>query len=710
MTFLIFSSHLFSFFNKIKHQFGLFSFLMFIFLNIGFQNSLLAQTDSTTTTKENMVEDVISGDDTRDVDAQLLNDRLEGFKSRKINLNKATAQDLNELGVLNAVQVQNFINYRKTAGNLINEYELQAIPTFDLNIIKSILPYVTLNATLDDNQKTLGEMWRESNSQIMMRWERNLPLASGYTDGNYQGLPDVNYLRFRKSYGNKLSVGFTLEKDAGEPYLDKVHHIYGADFYSFHAFAKNVNHRIKAIALGDFASSFGQGLILYQDFAAGKSTFVMDIRRMQPTLRAFTSVNEFNFMRGAGATFNINKNVESTVFASYRKLDASSGDIDALPDDLPLEGGIFFANVQKSGFHRTSAELDNRQTVKNTTLGANVVYQKEGKRLAFNALYNQFDQPLIRQNNKDLYTKYLFAGKNLLNLSADYAFNYRNLQAFGEIAYSDNNRIASLNSILLTLDKRVSFSVVHRYFPKDFWVLQSNPYAESTTTNNENGIYAGVELFPTNYFKLSAFADFWQHPWFRSLADAPNTRGREYLVKATLTKKRKLETYLQYRFKEREINNAVNQIVTTPRHQFRWNLSYIVAPGLELRSRAEMNVTTIKDGTIQKGFLVYQDAILKSKTIPLATSARIAFFDTGGFDSRIYTYEEDLLYNYSAPAFANKGIRYYINVRYTLFKKLTVEGRVAQVYYENLDVIGSGNEQIQGNRKTEVKVQVRYSF
>ncbi len=710
MTFSVFLNSIFYFFTFLKAQKRHFSFFCTLFLTIAFSNHCFAQIDTIGNSKENLIEDVLNNGDDRELDVLLLTDQLNGLRENPINLNKATAQQLNELTLLNSAQVQNFLQYRDLAGDLLNIYELQAIPGFDVPTIKAILPYIKLDGELDDNNLSLGEMWRKSNTQIMTRWERSLPAAYGYTNNKYSGSRDAQYFRFKRSYGNKLSIGITAEKDAGEPYLDKLHHIYGADFYSFHAFAKNVTHRIKAIALGDFAASFGQGLILYQDFAAAKSAYVMDVRRMQPTLRAFTSVNEINFMRGLGTTIEISKNIEATVFGSIRKRDATLGDEAVLPDDLPIEAGnSFFSNLQISGLHRTAAELTNRHKVTNTTIGANVVYQKNNKRLAFNALYNQFSQPIIRTNTNSLYTKYLFAGKSLLNLSADYAYTCRNIQAFGEIAYSNNNSIATMNSVLFTLDKRVSFSVVHRHFPRDFWVLQSNPYAESTTTNNENGLYTGIELTPTNFLKISAYTDFWSYPWLRSGADAPS-QAKEYLIKTTFWKKRKVETYIQYRFKQKQTNNADYQLVATPRHQWRWHLNYTVSPSLDLRSRAEWNRTTTDKGTISKGFLVYQDVVLKSKVIPLSSTARIAYFDTDGFDSRIYTYENDLLNNYSAPAFANKGIRYYLNLRYNLGKHWSIEGRVAQTVYQNLDVIGSGNEAVQGNRKTEVKGQVRFSF
>jgi hypothetical protein len=41
---------------------------------------------------------------------------------------------------------------------------------------------------------------------------------------------------------------------------------------------------------------------------------------------------------------------------------------------------------------------------------------------------------------------------------------------------------------------------------------------------------------------------------------------------------------------------------------------------------------------------------------------------------------------------------------------MTIEGRIAQTYFSNQDSFGSGLDEIFGNKRTEVKVQIRYSF
>ncbi|MEJ7586251.1 MAG: hypothetical protein WKI04_01690 [Ferruginibacter sp.] len=75
-----------------------------------------------------------------------------------------------------------------------------------------------------------------------------------------------------------------------------------------------------------------------------------------------------------------------------------------------------------------------------------------------------------------------------------------------------------------------------------------------------------------------------------------------------------------------------------------------------------------------------------------------------------YAYENDVLYSFSIPVFYEKGYRYYVNVNYDLTKKLSVWLRCAQTIYKVQTEIGSGLDEIAGNKKTEVKLQALYQF
>ena len=76
----------------------------------------------------------------------------------------------------------------------------------------------------------------------------------------------------------------------------------------------------------------------------------------------------------------------------------------------------------------------------------------------------------------------------------------------------------------------------------------------------------------------------------------------------------------------------------------------------------------------------------------------------------MYAYENDVLYSYSIPVFYDKGFRYYVNFNYNINNKITIWLRWAQTVYKDKTTIGSGLDEITGNKKSELKMQVRYLF
>ncbi|MCY7410775.1 MAG: hypothetical protein LH473_10910, partial [Chitinophagales bacterium] len=135
--------------------------------------------------------------------------------------------------------------------------------------------------------------------------------------------------------------------------------------------------------------------------------------------------------------------------------------------------------------------------------------------------------------------------------------------------------------------------------------------------------------------------------------------------------------------------------------------SYKATPSITLRSRAEW--VTFKEEKVENkhGFIVYQDVIWHQLGSPLQLTGRFCLFDADDYDARIYIYENDVLYQYSVPSFSNRGIRFYLLARYSINRNIDVWARFAQTYYANLDVIGSGLDEIQGNTKSELKVELR---
>ncbi|MBL0098105.1 MAG: hypothetical protein IPP46_17630 [Bacteroidetes bacterium] len=86
-------------------------------------------------------------------------------------------------------------------------------------------------------------------------------------------------------------------------------------------------------------------------------------------------------------------------------------------------------------------------------------------------------------------------------------------------------------------------------------------------------------------------------------------------------------------------------------------------------------------------------------------SLRWSVFSTESYDSRIYTYEQDMAGAFSLPAYSGKGYRYYLITRYRLMKGLDIWLRYSTSIFPKQIETG---EEIEG--RDELKAQIRWQF
>jgi hypothetical protein len=172
-----------------------------------------------------------------------------------------------------------------------------------MTTIRVVLPFVKVSEDLFTPNVSFKEMMKNSSCELYIRNIRGLQQKVGYTekenedDNRYLGSPDKLFLRYRFRYLNKVSVGFTAEKDQGEEFFRGTQK-QGFDYYSAHFFIKDFG-RVKALAVGDYHFQIGQGLTLWSGLAFGKSVDISTVKRNAVGLRQYASADENNFLRGA---------------------------------------------------------------------------------------------------------------------------------------------------------------------------------------------------------------------------------------------------------------------------------------------------------------------------------------------------------------------------------------------------------------------------
>jgi hypothetical protein len=209
------------------------------------------------------------------------------------------------------------------------------------------------------------------------------------------------------------------------------------------------------------------------------------------------------------------------------------------------------------------------------------------------------------------------------------------------------------------------------------------------------------------YVSLSVYSDFYRSRWLSFSTAAPST-GYDLFAQANFVFSHKIEFYIRYKNEEKEQKFTQNErYVNLPEktEKARFHVHYKPFETLTLKTRFEF--VNYKGQKNENGYMVFQDIQFQPLKIPVNISTRFAWFNTESYDTRIYAYENDLLYTFSIPAYYGKGIRTYINLKYKISNKLDFWFKVGNTFWSDRNIISSGNNEIQGSNKTELKFQLR---
>ncbi len=647
------------------------------------------------------------------------NDLLENYKyyiENPINLNSDDVYELSNLLLLNDIHINNLTEYKNKNGKLLTIYELKAIEGFDNKTIERILPFVIISEIKTRDQINFKDIFKYGKNQFIIRFKQTLEKRQAYKNKEdsllrnnsnkyYAGGSQYLYGRYGFNYRNKIRFGFTTEKDPGEVFFnDTLRNPF--EFISAYLYLKDIS-KIKTFIVGDYHLEFGQGLTMWSGLAFGKSADAINIKKRFKEIRPNTSANENRFMRGAAATINI-ANFDITAFYSNKNIDGNIIIADTLPKDE-----TFFSSFQETGYHRTLNEILDKNMISESIFGGRVSFRKNFFNIGATSFETRLGSELLNPNN--IYNQFEFSGKQNLNFGLDYNVIIRNINLFGEVAGSKNGGKAWLIGGLFMPDPRVSLSLLYRNYQKDFQNLLSNAFGENNRNNNEKGLYFGISAQLTPKISAYAYTDQFSFPYLKYLVDAPS-KGNEYLVQINYQLSALTQMYFRFREKNKPSNHSIDDknldfLTNENKRSFRYQIDYSISPSIVLKNR--MEYVTFQNNTqneIFHGYLVYQDVCYTPVNKPISFRLRFAIFDTDNYDSRIYAYENDVLYAFSVPALYSKGSRYYFLLKYRIINNIDIWFRIAQTFYSNKNTIGSGLDEIKGNTKTDVVFQLRWKF
>jgi hypothetical protein len=165
---------------------------------------------------------------------------------------------------------------------------------------------------------------------------------------------------------------------------------------------------------------------------------------------------------------------------------------------------------------------------------------------------------------------------------------------------------------------------------------------------------------------ISAGCDISYFPWLKYRSSSPSTvRKQEIKLKYMPTENLTFDLSYSSRFSmlNRNEDQGIASLTETFNRLLKCFVKYSPNQNFVLSSGINYKIARPSDS---KGMLMLQDLIYKFRQVPLTIWIRYCIFNTDNWDSRLYTYENDLLYSFNIPALSGEGCRSYAMLKWEI--------------------------------------------
>lgn len=569
--------------------------------------------------------------------AGMYSELLSELTDDQVFINSGDEKEISRLFFLSSFQVKVLADYISKNGPVYSLYEIASIPGFDREAVSLMAPFISLSTTVNDQP-----VFRKPRHTILS----NFIVKPGYHEPEWPGSAVRSLIKYKIEAGS-FSGGFTTEKDPGEKFLTGTPP--APDFFSAYLSYKGKG-VIKRVIAGDFSARFGQGTGLNTGVNTVFSITSPGNLTGRDEIKPYTSVDENSFLRGAAITAAVKK-AEISVFYSIANLDATL-------DTSELTGEVSIKSLFKTGYHNSSSSIQKKDAIRETVTGTDLSYNNRNFRSGLLWTMNSFSVPMIPERNgaDDLYK---FEGKTNTVFSFYYNYLLSRFLLSGEISTNAGKGNALIQNISFRPSDRLNINAMFRNYSPGYTNFHGNGPGQ-TSVSNERSITGSFSFEAAKGLFVSAGSEVRSYPWVRYGISSPSSSIRqEVRIKFIPTAKFILESCYQYRNtnSDGDIARGIPGLFEDKSRSFRIQARYYAAENLTFVTRSDYKITRPSK---QEGFLLMQDVIFSLNRLPVTFWYRYCVFKTGGFDSGIYTYENDLLSAFSIPVLYGRGSRTYV--------------------------------------------------
>jgi hypothetical protein len=631
---------------------------------------------------------------------------ISQWLEKPLNINGEEAEWLMEYKIISLYQLNKLKEYRLIYGDLLSLYELAFIDSWDYQTVRKVIPLAAIKTGQPARTFRAFSM-RSFQHQLLLKSAVNTFKSKGYlakrnSDDSlpvreYTGSPVKILIRYNVDYRNRFSAGINMEKDPGEPWLvssSSIRNFKEPELLTGYLHIKKTG-PFKDIILGNYRISFGYGINMGngQTGIRGRN----GLAGMADRIRPQTSAGESGFYRGiafsaARGSFSL------TGFASYSQISGTSVVTDSLTGKP-----VSFSSEDRSGLHRTVEELLFRKSIREKVFGGFIVYRNNWLKTGLIAVYNGFNVPVASDVRP--YAQFGFKGKENLVMGISATAWMPGIQISGEASVSRNKALAMISGLQVTPVPGILAIVSYRKFPIYYQNRFGAGYISSGNNTDEEGIFISFRVELPRKWLAELSADHSRSSWISYDLDAPSEKSE---VKLALEKAITNTQLVILSFKYlNTLGSGMNDLfIIHPLKVNHYNLRLEgrveTEPGIRLKSRIEWNFS----GDGRPGWLLFQDIEANFPGCRMKSWLRLCFFDVPAYESRLYAYENDVLYDYTSFMYYGKGIRSIILFRFEPLHWMNLWLRFSMIYYTN-KFIGTGWDETGKNRQHELEIQLR---
>jgi hypothetical protein len=549
---------------------------------------------------------------------------LNYYSDHPLSLNLTDKAELMSLRLLTSAQIDDILVYRAQYGPFLSLFELQVIPNLDEQRINQLLPFLTVSNAPKINNSLISSLKNSTERFLLIRHGQSLQVADGYRDttAGYIGNRTNLLVKVHISNGNDYGIDFTAEKDSGEPFGWQKNQK-GFDYYSGYLRLQNKG-ILTNLILGDYQVQTGQGLVYGAGYYPGKGRETVTASyRNSLGARPYHSVAETGFFRGLSATIG-KSSLNVSIYASGLAEDAQLN-LDSTRSET------YVNSLQTSGLHRTSKQIQAKNSIKTYSFGGSIHYQpKRAIKLGASYLYTQYSQIILPLNTT--YQLNAFSGDRHQLGSIYFDWNIQNFLVFGEGALTMSGNGGLVTGLIASLTPKIDLSLVYPKYGEHFNSFYGHGFGENSNNTNEQGAYWGLKFTPNKKNKLSVYYDYFRFESFQYQLYGPSD-GIEYLGAYEFTPTSAVRFLLQYRYEQKplsitQLDQKLRTVIQRKKHNYRISIQKNINNGFVLKTTVQWS-TTAQSSIKKTGFAAMQDLNFQYQKMKIST--RIALFETDDY-------------------------------------------------------------------------------